>query len=185
MRNLILTLFLILSALVKPAFAATAEFRADIPEGWQESLDEQLKAEQNSSLSIPYSQIESSSSLSTGSWWATGYGPGTLQFQDDIRWSDDLSGLGNGFMTNINYHWNGNFNGWSDTEVHLCMKNAYNVLLGCADVTSVPTGSISVPYGSYAANNKLVFGFWVNRSPKLRIYNGPSLNYVSASVEYQ
>ncbi len=170
------------------AYAGTAEFSTDIPEALQQSFDNQQETERNTLSSEPYSisaQPRAFSTLGTGSWWDSAAGPGTLQYQYDPEWSDALSGFGSGYMTSINYNWSGNLNGWSKVEAHLCIENPFGTLLGCANVSNTPTGSISLPYGSYAANNKLRFAFLVNQAPKLRIYGGPSFNYVSASVEYQ
>ena len=175
MRNLILTLFLILSALVKPAFAGPAEFNHDIPELLKQKVSQESIANQYNML------VPSLSVSSSGNWWDTGLGPGVLEFQDDPRPSDVLSGYGSGFITNVNYHWNGDLNGWNNVKVYLCLIGAGI----CADVSSTPTGSIPTPYGVYSAGDSIQFYFVVDRSPRLRIYNGPSFSNVSASVEYQ
>ncbi|WP_028300531.1 hypothetical protein [Oceanospirillum beijerinckii] len=167
------------------AYAGTAEFSTDIPEALQQSINnQQEEMKQNSLSSEPHSitaEPNVFSALSTGNWWDSAAGPGVLQYQYDPQPSGVLSGYGSGFITNINYHWSGTLNGWSDIEVYLCLINAGV----CANVSSTPTGSISTSYGTYSGNDSIQFYFVVDRAPKLRIYNGPSFNYVSASVEYQ
>lgn len=175
MRNLILTLFLILSALVKPAFAATAEFSQNIPEILQ-------KARQESP--IVYTEISAPQAITplrSGYWSDSASGPGTLAYQYEPYKSGILSGYGSGFITNINYHWRGDLKGWQNVKVYLCLNGKTD----CADVSNVPTGSIQVPYGVFSSSSSIQFYFWVDQAPKLRIYGGPSFSYVSASVEYQ
>lgn len=120
------------------------------------------------------------------SWFAAGNGPGTLEYQYQLYTSSIMSGsFASGYMTNITYNWSGTFNGWSDTIVYLLVVDPSGNIVGNADVTSNTSGSVSTPVNTYPADYRVAFGYIVDRSPNLRIYNGPSFGAVNVTVQYQ
>jgi len=120
-----------------------------------------------------------------GSWFDNGQGPGQLPYQGRWYYSDILSGYGSGYMTNINYSWQGNFNGWNNVKVYLFIVNTSGYIVAYADVTNSSSSNLSVPTNTYPATYDIAFGYIVDVPLEVAIYQGPTFGWVNSTVQYQ
>ena len=158
------------------AYADTAELNQGAPEGVILPLESIMEISEIGGAMI--------APLAIGSWYDAGPGPGVLPFQGQFYYSDILSSYGSGYMNYIHYSWSGQTNGWANPLVYLLILDSSNNIVANANVTNSPTGGVSVPANTYPATYKVAYAFAVDQSPVLRIYNGPSYTWVTASVQY-
>lgn len=153
-------------------------------------LEEKIDAEGNAHyIFVPSDKAlepDDVPSVMAGTWFDSGAGPGVLEFQGQWYFSDILStSFATGYLDQISYQWSGSFNGWADVLVYLFILDPNGDIVANAEVTNATSGTLPVPAATYPADYRLVFGYIVDRPLVLRIYGGPSFDYVSASVYYQ